>query len=507
MANLQAIKDKIKNIADYSPQLAAYNDQLDELINDAYYSIWTMRRWVFGFKEYYFYFHPDMLPDRENVGGGGLPVNANVVKGSRSVTFSSPMDRLIPEIWEGQPIEIQNYEYTISKIVSNNNLLLDRQFLGDSNIDDLSWRIKHRWYSLPEDCIELLNLSHRDVPNSSGGTGRFPPYGKIIGLMPRRDEELDLRMDYTATYAEAYVWSEAKNVPGAEKLSAEAVPLEGAEGFPSGSFLEVCWAFEKDGLIGPLSKPEIIQFTSAQPPPSFSLTINFTSWDDQPIVADSFQTKDTFPTQWEGYRKFVFWNANFNRSTGERLGLPVWKHFNRGGLVRNTTNYLLPVIAPDTSSSVIINNFNQIDNGNKRYMEYDGQHLQIRPYPRVDAWDSRILPQAATDDFSKVNLQYLREGVARYYYKPKALGLQTDSPEMPNEFHQLISYKVLETLYDKLGNINQSQLYKARFEKEVKGLEKRYVDHIDSLIQRGQFILGGWNGYRMFDPASLRRIS
>jgi len=40
MANLQAIKEKIKNISDYSPQLAAYNDQLDELINDAYYSIW-----------------------------------------------------------------------------------------------------------------------------------------------------------------------------------------------------------------------------------------------------------------------------------------------------------------------------------------------------------------------------------------------------------------------------------------------------------------------------------
>jgi len=52
MSNLTAIKEKIKNISDYSPQLAAYNDQLDDLINDAYYSIWTMRRWVYGFKEY-----------------------------------------------------------------------------------------------------------------------------------------------------------------------------------------------------------------------------------------------------------------------------------------------------------------------------------------------------------------------------------------------------------------------------------------------------------------------
>jgi hypothetical protein len=84
MANLTAIKEKIKNISDYSPQLAAYNDQLDDLINDAYYTIWTMRRWTFGFKEYYFKFHPDMTTSRENP---GLDTFASVVKGSREVTF------------------------------------------------------------------------------------------------------------------------------------------------------------------------------------------------------------------------------------------------------------------------------------------------------------------------------------------------------------------------------------------------------------------------------------
>jgi len=505
MANIAALKDKIKNITDWSPQLAAYNDQLDELINDAYYALWTMRRWTFGFKEYYFKFHPDMLPDRENP--GGADVNASVTKGSRQVTFSTAMDRLIPEIWEGQPIEIQNYEYTISKIISGNTLLLDRPFVGDTNVDDLSWRIKLRWYKLPEDCIELLSLSHRDVPNSSGGTGRFPPYGKIIGLMPRRDEELDLRMDYTATYAEAYVWSEAKNIPSAEKLSTTVELQEVSTGFPTGTYLEVCWAFLKDGKVGPLSKPELVKFDGEGQGLSWSLNVQFNSWDNQPIFADAFQTKDTMPTQWEGYRKIIFWNANFDRSTGERLGLPVWKTFNNGGPTRNTTSYLSPILAADTASSVTVLYFNSIDNGNSRYIEYDGQHLQIRPYPRVDAWDSRILSQAATEDFSKVNLQYLREGVARYYRKPQMLGHQSDSPELPHEFHQLIAYKVLETLFDKLGNFNGAQLYRSRFDKEVKGLEKRYLDHVDSLVQRGQFSLGGWGTYGMFDPASLRRLS
>jgi hypothetical protein len=501
MANLTAIKEKIKNISDYSPQLAAYNDQLDDLINDAYYSIWTMRRWVYGFKEYYFRFHPDMTPERENP---GLDTFASVVKGSRQVTFAPFMDRLLPDLWEGQPIEIQNYEYTISKVVDGGTILLEQQFLGDTLIDDSSWRIKHRWYSLPEDCIELLSLAHRDVPNSTSGTGRFPPYGKIIGLMPRRDEELGLRMDYAATYAETYIWSEAYNIPGAEKVALEATSIQGTSGFVPGTSLEVCWAFVKDGLVGPLSKPETISFAVGQEITAYSLTIKFVSWDDQAIFADSFQSFDKEPTQWEGYRKVVFWNANFDRATGERLGLPVWKTFNKGGATRNSTTYLDTVVVDDLLSTVTITHLNQIDAGNRRYIEYDGQHLQIRPYPRVDAWDSRILEADATETTSKVNLQYLREGVARYYYKPKALGLQTDSPELPNEFHQLISYKVLETLYDKLGNISQSQLYRSRFEKEIKGLEKRYVSHIDSMIVRGQFTLGGFDNYVRYDYASLR---
>jgi hypothetical protein len=414
------------------------------------------------------------------------------------------MDRLLPDLWEGQPIEIQNYEYTISKVVDGGTILLEQQFLGDTLIDDSSWRIKHRWYSLPEDCIELLSLAHRDVPNSTSGTGRFPPYGKIIGLMPRRDEELGLRMDYAATYAETYIWSEAYNIPGAEKVALEATSIQGTSGFVPGTSLEVCWAFVKDGLVGPLSKPETISFAVGQEITAYSLTIKFVSWDDQAIFADSFQSFDKEPTQWEGYRKVVFWNANFDRATGERLGLPVWKTFNKGGATRNSTTYLDTVVVDDLLSTVTITHLNQIDAGNRRYIEYDGQHLQIRPYPRVDAWDSRILEADATETTSRVNLQYLREGVARYYYKPKALGLQTDSPELPNEFHQLISYKVLETLYDKLGNISQSQLYRSRFEKEIKGLEKRYVSHIDSMIVRGQFTLGGFDNYVRYDYASLR---
>jgi hypothetical protein len=504
MANLKALREKIKNITDYSPDLQQYNDQLDELINDAYFYIWNHKRWTWATKEYYFKFIPDMLPSRDTTAAGSPPpdVTASVIKGSRQVTFSQFMDRLTRIDFEGQPIEIQNYEYTISKVVDTQTILLDKVFHGTTNAADVSWRIKKRYYDLPQDCIELLSLAHRDAPNTNSGTGRFPPYGKLIALMPRRDEQINLRMDYAASYAEAFVWSPSFYVPEAFKVGLSSESIE-SNGFPANTHLEVCWAFMRDGHVGALSEPQTIQFGAQG---TFNLSIDFLSWDDQPVVADTFQTKDTQPSQFEGLQKIVFWNSNFNRATGERLGLPVWRAFNNpgGSATRNTSTYLDSVKGEDTDSSVTISAFNQIDPGNKTYIEYDGQYNRIRPYPRVDAWDEAVAQAAPTNDYSKVPTDFLREAVARYYYKPEALGFSTDSPQMPYEVHQLIVYKVLETLYDKVGSISNADNYRRRFEKEVKDLQKRYVDHIDSMVVRGQFQIGAKNRLFVYDYASLK---
>lgn len=75
---------------------------------------------------------------------------------------------------------------------------------------------------------------------------------------------------------------------------------------------------------------------------------------------------------------------------------------------------------------------------------------------------------------------------------------------MPYEVHQLIVYKVLETLYDKVGSISNADNYRRRFEKEVKDLQKRYVDHIDSMVVRGQFQIGAKNRLFVYDYASLK---
>lgn len=500
MANLTALREKIKNVTDYSPELQSFNDQLDQLLNDAFYFIWNYKRWTFTTKIATFPFYVDMLPSRDTENSGGVPVSAILIEGQRKVTFNWDMDRLffLRDQWEGQPISIQNMEYTISKVLSTKELLLTEAFRGTSSSNDLTWVIKKRWYELPSDCLELLYLGHRDYPYNTA-QGSFPPFGKSTGLVARREEELDMRADYKASYAEAYVQAPAYVVPSGEKLWMEAKTGEGCT-LPNNSYYEICWGFMKDGKVGALSKPEVIHLGAQQN----SFDIHFTGWDDLEIIADTYQTNDLVATPWEGYRKVIFWNKNFDRASGSRTGLPCWIKLINGGVFRNSADFNRVVVVEDISSVYHVTYITQFDNGAPRYIEVDGQWNVIRPYPRVDAWDFEQ-KRKVDGGTLLVPKNYVKEGIMRYYKKPSDILLSTDSPELPYEFHPLIVTKVLEDIYMKLGQATIAQTYRMRWEKEIKELQKRYCDHIDDKIVRGQFSLGEKRFY--YDYASLKKLN
>lgn len=494
MANLKSLRNKIKNIIDYAPDLQVFNDQVDDIINDAYLSIWTEKRWNFARKEAQFDFHPDITPNRDDI--NGIP-NANVQPGSRYVTLSVSVDRLNSD-WEGQPIEIQGREYIISKVMSKTEIILTEPFRGSSNSDELNWLIKYRWYYLPSDVSELLYMGMRDYPFIAGGSST----GKMFAIENRPEESFNLRVDKKGENAEAYIWGAPINIPAGEKTVLTQVVGTAEYNFDADSSLEVCWAFEKAGQYGPLSEPDTIKFGGVGAF-AIGLKVGFVSWDDQEIVADSIQLKDMRPTQHEGLRKVIFWNANYDRQSGERLGKPKWKHFNKAGTTRNLQTYLLEVIADDTEGYVeCLFGTAQIDSGNKEYIEYDGQILTFRTYPRVDGFDMTEL-KTAGGDYPILGEDFYKQAIIRYLYKPKALTMSTDSPEMPYEFHQLIVFKALEDVYLKLGSASMANTYRKRIDKEIDSLRKRYIDRIDVNIQRGQFQSAG-SQWAMLDYSSLR---
>ena len=81
--------------------------------------------------------------------------------------------------------------------------------------------------------------------------------------------------------------------------------------------------------------------------------------------------------------------------------------------------------------------------------------------------------------------------------------LATDTPQMPYEFHQLVVYAVLEDVYNKSGNLELADRYRRKIDKAIQGLERRYLDSVDTSFTRGSFTVGT-DGFPIYDPTSLK---
>lgn len=511
--NLTELRTKCKSITDYSPELTSYNETLDGFIDDAYNSLWTERSWIFTNCLTYLDIYPDVLPLQAN----GLTAGATCIFNSRRIQFSTSVFNFdLPYVWEGQILEIQGRDYNILNVVSLTELHLDTPFMGTSSISDITWKLKHRYYNVPNDAIELLYLGHRDTPTPGSITG----FGKTGGLLNRTEESLNLREDWTAFWSECYINIAPIVIEPGEKLAVARYPVADATtgDIVAGSKMELCWAFEGHGAkIGPLSTPFI--FTQpAQPivPLPNVAQITFKTFDDITVAAPTFTfNEDQLVNQFEGQRKRLFFNQNFNRTTGVRLsGLPVWREVTLGstavipGMPGANTN-TDPVRVRDEDGTYNLRFLDQLGSGNKRYLDWDGHHPRIRPYPRPIGSDRTYQHSTGTATPPAINgspEREFRQWECRYYKKPQQLALPTDQPEMPYEFHQLIVYKALENIFNKHDNVAQAKAYKTKYDLEINRLEKRYVQHTDVMLIKGQFGLNytSWAPYAL---DSLRKTN
>lgn len=505
--NLTELRNKVKSITDYAPELTTYNEQLDILINDAYNALWTSKRWKWAQKTTFLDIWPDVLPLQPD---GTTVRNASVINNRRRVTFNGAVRALdsYPRMWEGQIFEVDGRDYHIDQVISGIDIRLREPFRGITNVDNVTWKIKHRFYDLPPDAIEILGLQHKDTP----AVGKIPPYGAVRGITARREEDLNLREDFTSFYSQAYIPYGTSNVPPAEKCEAVINGIVGT--IPANTSLELCWAFETDGgkKVGALSESVIAKTGNAPG----GIQLKFLTWDGITVLAPPYADgTDQIINQFEGLRKRVYFNQNFNRSTGERLGgLPVWREVTIGATYVAPAFPGLdteqdPVSVLDTLGTYTIIALDQVNPGSRRYIDYDGLHLRFRPYPRPIGSDFTYLFASGVGGGNPINNapeRQFRQWECRYYRKPHRMGLQTDTPELPIEFHQLVIIKVLHDIYSKHDNLAQAQNYKKKYDEEIKRLERRYVDSIDTDLVRQQFGVRG-RLYTPFDPSSLRRIN
>jgi hypothetical protein len=492
-----------------------------DIANDAYFTIWNSKRWKFAQVKDHIKVYPDLSYAMNSR-------TAAVTNGSRKIIFSGPVPMLFAEAtmgpyssqsfstaygstgsaYEGEIFQAGGREYNIIKVVSTTEIHIDEQYRGTTNLVAQDWKVKKRYYDLPDDCLELLNLSQRDVPSASG---QRPPHGKLFGLSKRKEEEFNLREDYTATFAECYIDTPPVNIPPAEKFVqiSDDATIEGT--IPSDYYIELCWAFHYWGSkLGPLSEPILVKTGSTpQPPisPYHAITLQFTSFDDKPIAAQVFNyLTDIVPNKYEGYRKVLFFNQNINPSTGKRLGLPCWRMVSQGytsGTEGSTVGAGKPLLISDELSQCTLLYLNSFNPGNPRYVEWDGSIPRIRPYPRIVGWDFHNNPQISTEELPPADEEYFRRLEMRYYKKPLRMCLSTDVPQMPHEFHNLVVLKALEDVYNKSGNLELADKYSRRIEKEIKKLEARYIDSVDTTFVRGSFA-NTVDIFPLFDQNSLK---
>ena len=507
--NLTELRNKVKTITDYSPELVTYNEQIDLLINDAYEALWTEKRWKFAQKTVFVDIWPDIVATQIS----GTVAAASCTNNRRRIQFNNAVHALdLPIVWEGQIFEIDGRDYGVLKVVNNQELHLDVPFRGTTSATNITWKLKHRFYEIPKDAIEMLFIGHRDTP----AVGTRPPYGTMRGLLARRDEDLNLREDLTNFWSECYIPVGTANVPAAETFTF-VVNAPGSGSFLGDPFIEICWAFEdQGGKLGPLSESKIIHAV-AEGLLGVSVRIDFKTFDDQPVDAPVFNPFiDQVVNQFEGMRKRLFFNQNFNRVTGVRqAGLPVW----RDVVLQDTVVYPAipgytsdadPVRVEDEVDFYIILNPNQLAVGGKRYQDWEGLYSRFRPYPRPIGSDFQyqflLGVPTLEQNVNNGEERLFRQWECRYYRKPCRLALQTDQPELPHEFHNLIVYKALHDIFSKHDNFTQAQVYQVKYNKELTRLEKRYVDAIDINVQRGQFGIFG-NTWSPYDANSLRRMN
>ncbi len=498
--NLRQMRERVANKTDHDPEETAYRDQMTLLLNEAMEQVWSETVWPFTQKLVYFDLLPDLSPDRLTSLAGTITVTTN--DGQRLVTFSAAVDILTArERWiVGNPIELFGRDYEVLQVLSTTQLVLTEpvrhKAVGTPPTSpatiagNAEWKIKFRYYILPDDCLEILNLGHRDTPISEGPSQGY----KMWSVANRPEESIGLREDRTDSFASLYFPIPPRIVPPAEKCTV-AWLLNGlaSDGtFEKNSYWEFCWCLQSpDGVYGPLSEPHITQAPNNDGATEYSAVLSFLSFDDVAFAsrAPSYATRGN-PEPLEGLRKAVWFNANFNHATGERLGEPKWLQILTGTppLVPTNENAQNPVVALDTAATVQFRYVDGLTPGNPEYVEFDGQHRRIRPWPRVDAYDQQYSAAAvvAGTNWQQRREDFFRRAELRYMLKPRPLRYDTDTPPMPFQFHQMIVDKALWDIYLKSDDTTLAKMYQDRYEKQLKKAMAR-LQKTDTAWRFGQF--------------------
>lgn len=168
--NLSELRALVGNLADYDPNVSAYNAEIDRLLNSTYLELFALYPWSFAQREAQVWAYPDTSA-----------TDGVTTSGSKNVTTTGAFF----EDWmEGQVLEIDGDEYEVAQVSSTTSAYLTRAYAG-SSATGVSLKAKHRYIDLPADCVSLLQVGVRERVAGDANTGRLVP-------LTRYEDERDL---------------------------------------------------------------------------------------------------------------------------------------------------------------------------------------------------------------------------------------------------------------------------------------------------------------------------
>lgn len=155
---LSEIRDYIGNILDYQPSITAYQNQLNDIINENYFKLFAEKPFTFAQKEVLINANPD------------VSISIGVTQNSASITSAG---NLFVDSMAGQVIDIDSVEYTIAWVAGTGQAYLTSNYTASTGT--VSATVKYRYLDMPQDCVEIMQVLKRAMTMTPQEPGRMVP--------------------------------------------------------------------------------------------------------------------------------------------------------------------------------------------------------------------------------------------------------------------------------------------------------------------------------------------
>ena len=445
--NLSQLIDRVQKAAQHTPAPSeGYTSFLKDIINEAYFDIWSQMVYDFNTKEEFI----RVWPDYTSTDLGGVYITLN--QGSDVAVFEAApfpsSDTYREEKLVGSYLLVNNLYYRIENVFNETTIKLDRPWEQSSIVECTTYKIIHRYSNLPEDLIDLLGIEWADFPIAGETVGKSHP------ITRRQQTHMGLDSDISGNRPRDYVLYE-RDYAATAPMELQVLNTTNGSGSGDDYVRSATHYFgytvvNSDGAESGMS--DLLEYTAdgtiATVEVGFEQTLftgNATGWfpTDRPQVANTYNVYYAYKRpDTEGYRFYLLDTV--------------------GGFDGQKTATLTRDAIVEIKMGSVSKDFDP-NAGTKK----------IRFYPR---------PSAKHLVDGTVNVSGF---LCRYVFQPSKLISDYDTPIVPAMFHSLIVSRALVELHSRNSNFAAARYEEQKLNNNMKRLRSMHGSTTDVIPVRG----------------------